>query len=66
MVNEGELRVPNKPVLRVAVKRLNRELHEFARNEFIQEAKLMLNLHHDHVVKLIGFCWENETYMVIP
>jgi len=64
LVNEGELRVPGEGILPVAVKRLNQDLHEYAKEEFIREANLMLNLDHEHIVKLIGFSWDGETYMV--
>jgi len=56
--------VPGEPPLQVAVKRLNQDLQESAKDEFIGEARLMLNLEHDHIVRLIGLSWDRETYMV--
>lgn len=52
--------------LEVAVKTLKNEeeMNEWTKQEFLQEAKVMLELEHEHIVRIIGICWEPKIYMV--
>jgi hypothetical protein len=72
VVSEGRLRRPGKPEMLVAVKRLNETYMSSLligsnsnREEFLKEAKIMMELEHDHIVRLIGFCFEPMRYMMV-
>jgi len=65
-VFKGTLTVRGEFPMDVAVKTLKTddEMQEWARNEFLQEARVMLSLKHDHIVSIIGICWSPQVYMV--
>lgn len=54
------------PPMDVAIKTLKTEgeMNEWKKNEFLTEARTMLDLEHPHIVKIIGICWSPKTYMV--
>lgn len=63
----GKLRVSrSSPPTDVAIKTLKTEgeMNEWKKNEFLTEARTMLDLEHPHIVKIIGICWQPKTYMV--
>lgn len=51
---------------RVAIKKLKKGATEQDKNEFLQEAQLMSNCKHDHILHLIGVCFHaDELYIVM-
>ena len=42
--------------MEVAIKTLNADHMNQGKDEFLREAKVMMNLHHPCIVKLIGIC----------
>ena len=68
IVTEEILRVPGRPEMRVAVKTLNATYMstiEENKEQFLKEAKIMMELEHEHIVRLIGFCFEPRKYMMV-
>lgn len=51
---------------RVAIKKLKKGASEQDKNEFLQEAQLMSNCKHEHILHLIGVCFHaDELYIVM-
>lgn len=50
---------------RVAIKTLRKGATAQEKSEFLQEAHLMSNFKHDHILRLIGVCFDNETLFII-
>lgn len=50
---------------RVAIKTLPKGASEHEKSEFLQEAHLMSNFKHEHILQLIGVCWENDALYII-
>jgi len=53
-------------VINVAIKTLKTEeaMNDWTKKEFLQEAQVMMELEHEHIVKIIGICWAPNIYMV--
>ncbi|ODM97653.1 Tyrosine-protein kinase HTK16 [Orchesella cincta] len=65
-VYRGRLRTSLQEFLDVAIKTLKTEgeMSDWKKNEFLTEARTMLDLKHNHIVRIIGICWSPKTYMV--
>lgn len=50
---------------RVAIKTLRKGATTQEKGEFLQEAHLMSNFKHDHILRLIGVCFDMETLYII-
>lgn len=50
---------------RVAIKTLRKGATAQEKSEFLQEAHLMSNFKHDHILRLIGVCFDMETLYII-
>lgn len=50
---------------RVAIKTLRKGATVQEKGEFLQEAHLMSNFKHDHILRLIGVCFDMETLYII-
>lgn len=50
---------------RVAIKTLRKGANAQEKSEFLQEAQLMSNFKHDHILRLIGVCFDIETLYII-
>lgn len=60
-VYEGCVRnVGNEPETRVAIKTLRKGATEQEKAEFLQEAQLMSNFKHEHILRLIGVCFDKN------
>ncbi|KAG8193693.1 hypothetical protein JTE90_024054 [Oedothorax gibbosus] len=59
---EGE---SHHQTMKVAIKALKKGASDFEKDEFLKEAKLMSNLKHDHILELIGVCFDNTTKCII-
>lgn len=65
-VYEGYVRnVGNEPEVRVAIKTLHKGATEQEKVEFLQEAQLMSNFKHKHILSLIGVCFDADTLYII-
>lgn len=66
-VYEGIVKNTNVDVdeTRVAIKTLRKGATAQEKNEFLQEAHLMSNFKHDHILRLIGVCFDMETLYII-
>lgn len=53
------------PETRVAIKTLRKGATVQEKGEFLQEAHLMSNFKHDHILRLIGVCFDMETLYII-
>lgn len=53
------------PETRVAIKTLRKGATVQEKSEFLQEAHLMSNFKHDHILRLIGVCFDMETLYII-
>lgn len=60
----GVLKLPTGKRLRVAVKTLKEEMNEWAKTELLREARFMMELENEYIVKLIGVSWEPKISMV--
>ncbi|OXA39248.1 Tyrosine-protein kinase HTK16 [Folsomia candida] len=67
-VFEGKLTMGNSgTVIDVAVKTLKNDegqMNEWTMKEFLREAKVMMELEHEHIVKIIGITCEPKIFMV--
>lgn len=64
-VYEGEARlVPNKKI-KVAVKTLRASASEQEKNDFLQEAQLMSQFQHEHILQFLGVCLDNDPQYII-
>lgn len=60
-VYEGCVRnVGNEPETKVAIKTLRKGATEQEKAEFLQEAQLMSNFKHEHILRLIGVCFDKN------
>lgn len=50
---------------RVAIKTLRKGATEQEKGEFLQEAQLMSNFKHEHILRLIGVCFDMDTLYII-
>lgn len=50
---------------RVAIKKLKKGASEQDKNEFLQEAQLMSNCKHDHILHLIGVCFHSDELYIV-
>lgn len=50
---------------RVAIKTLRKGATEQEKGEFLQEAQLMSNFKHKHILSLIGVCFDTDTLYII-
>lgn len=57
--------VGNEPETRVAIKTLRKGATEQEKAEFLQEAQLMSNFKHKHILSLIGVCFDTDTLYII-
>lgn len=65
-VYEGFVRnVGAEPETRVAIKTLRKGATEQEKGEFLQEAQLMSNFKHKHILSLIGVCFDTDTLYII-
>lgn len=65
-VYEGYVRnVGTEPETRVAIKTLRKGATEQEKGEFLQEAQLMSNFKHKHILSLIGVCFDVDTFYII-
>lgn len=64
-VYQGKLKMGSS-VIDVAIKTLKSEeaMSDWTKKEFLQEAQVMMELDHEHIVKIIGICWTPKIYMV--
>lgn len=62
---EGKARlVPNKEI-KVAVKTLRASASEQEKNDFLQEAQLMSQFKHEHILQFLGVCLDNDPQYII-
>lgn len=65
-VYEGFLgHINTEPKTRVAIKTLRKGATQQEKDEFLQEAQLMSNFKHKHILSLIGVCFDNDTFYII-
>ncbi|GAB0094112.1 Tyrosine-protein kinase receptor [Sergentomyia squamirostris] len=64
-VYEGCLKNPEDPETRVAIKTLRKGATEQEKAEFLQEAHLMSNFKHEHILRLIGVCFDLDSLYII-
>lgn len=65
-VYEGFVRnFATEPETRVAIKTLRKGATEQEKGEFLQEAQLMSNFKHKHILSLIGVCFDTDTLYII-
>lgn len=65
-VYEGYVRnVGSEPETRVAIKTLRKGATEQEKGEFLQEAQLMSNFKHKHILSLIGVCFDKASLYII-
>lgn len=65
-VYEGFVRnVGEEPETRVAIKTLRKGATEQEKGEFLQEAQLMSNFKHKHILSLIGVCFDADALYII-
>lgn len=57
--------VGTEPETRVAIKTLRKGATEQEKGEFLQEAQLMSNFKHKHILSLIGVCFDTDTLYII-
>ncbi|KAL4233201.1 hypothetical protein ACF0H5_007885 [Mactra antiquata] len=50
---------------RCAVKTLRKSASDQEKEEFLKEALLMSNFHHDHILSLLGVCLDNDPQFII-
>lgn len=50
---------------RVAIKTLRKGATEQEKGEFLQEAQLMSNFKHEHILRLIGVCFDMDALYII-
>lgn len=55
----------NNSEVRVAIKTLRKDATEQEKAEFLQEAKLMSNFKHDHILRLIGVCFDFDALYIV-
>ncbi|XP_042904175.1 proto-oncogene tyrosine-protein kinase ROS isoform X2 [Parasteatoda tepidariorum] len=53
------------PILKIAIKTLKKGATEHEKDEFIKEAKLMSNFKHEHILQLLGVCFDNNANFII-
>lgn len=65
-VYEGFVRsVEMEPETKVAIKMLRKGANDQERAEFLQEAQLMSNFKHKHILSLVGVCFDFDTFYII-
>lgn len=65
-VYEGIVKnVGNELETRVAIKTLRKGATEQEKAEFLQEAQLMSNFKHEHILRLIGVCLDKDALYII-
>lgn len=64
-VYEGCVKNPEDPETRVAIKTLRKGATEQEKAEFLQEAHLMSNFKHEHILRLIGVVFDLDTLYII-
>jgi proto-oncogene tyrosine-protein kinase ROS len=55
----------NSGCTKVAVKTLHKNASEMEKEEFLQEALLMSNFKHEHILQLLGVCLDNDPQFII-
>lgn len=64
-VYEGVLLNGNEADQRIAIKTLRYGASKQEKEEFTQEAHLMSNFKHEHILRMIGVCWDLTTPYII-
>lgn len=65
-VYEGIVKnVDGEPETRVAIKTLRKGATEQEKGEFLQEAQLMSNFKYEHILRLIGVCFDMDALYII-
>ncbi|XP_063703914.1 proto-oncogene tyrosine-protein kinase ROS isoform X2 [Culicoides brevitarsis] len=64
-VYEGVVKSLVEKEQRVAIKTLRKGASEQEKMEFLQEAQLMSNFKHEHILKLIGVCFDFDSLYII-
>lgn len=57
--------VHDEPETRVAIKTLRKGATEQEKGEFLKEAQLMSNFKHEHILRLIGICFDMDALYII-
>ncbi|XP_054720908.1 proto-oncogene tyrosine-protein kinase ROS-like [Uloborus diversus] len=53
------------PALKIAIKTLKKGATDHEKEEFVKEAKLMSHFKHDHILQLLGVCFDNNPNLII-
>lgn len=61
----GVYNVDGDTETRVAIKTLRKGATEQEKGEFLQEAQLMSNFKHEHILRLIGVCFDMDALYII-
>lgn len=64
-VYEGCVKYSADYEVRVAIKTLRKGATEQEKMEFLQEAQLMSNFKHEHILGLIGICFDHDNLYII-
>lgn len=64
-VYEGVVNCSDEADTRVAIKTLRKGATEQEKGEFLQEAHLMSNFKHEHILRLIGVCFDMDSLFII-
>lgn len=64
-VYEGVVNDVDEADTRVAIKTLRKGATEQEKGEFLQEAQLMSNFKHEHILRLIGVCFDMDALYII-
>lgn len=64
-VYEGIVIDVDEPNTRVAIKTLRKGATDQEKSEFLQEAQLMSNFKHEHILRLIGVCFDMDALYII-
>ncbi|KAI1698159.1 protein tyrosine kinase domain-containing protein [Ditylenchus destructor] len=64
-VHKAVLKLANGKSLDVAMKKLKASQGKKGRSEFIKEAKIMRDLHHDNIVQVIGVAPQEEPMLIL-
>merc|ERR1719350_1339762 len=65
-VFEGSVKDDGSATTKIAVKTLRKGATESEKIEFLNEAKLMWNFKHDHILSLVAICLDNNPNFLIP
>lgn len=64
-VYEGRVKYTLDHEIRVAIKTLRKGATAQEKMEFLQEAQLMSNFKHEHILGLIGICFDDNNLYII-